>query len=60
MVIKIQSAHRSMAGTLAYNQDKVDAGVARVVGAVNIPGYDGGARTVSQVFESYEWRNIKT
>ena len=60
MVIKIQSTHRSMAGTLAYNQDKVDAGVARVVGAVNIPGYDGGARTVSRVFESYEWRNIKT
>ena len=30
------------------------------MGTVNIPGYDGVARTVSRVFESYEWRNIKT
>lgn len=58
MVVKIQSSHRAMEGTLSYNQRKVEKGVARVVSAVNLPSAFPG--DIRRTFSRFENRNRTT
>ena len=53
--MKIQAARASMDGTIAYNQRKVEKGVARVLCAVNIPS--AFPEDVRETFARYENRN---
>ena len=55
MVVKIQSARATMAGTLLYNQRKVEGGVARILCAVNIPS--AFPEDIRDTFSRYEKRN---
>ena len=59
MVVNILKAHKSMKGTLQYNQTKVNRGAARVLGSFNM---EGGAtfHDFRRTFESYEKRRIRT
>lgn len=58
MVVKIQKSHKSMSGTLRYNQQKVERGVARIVGTFNIVGMD--PEEIQRTFERFERMNIMT
>ena len=58
MVVKIQSSHPRMEGTLSYNQRKVERGVARVVSAVNLPS--AYPEDIRRTFTRYENRNRVT
>ena len=53
--MKIQSARATMAGTLLYNQRKVEGGVARILCAVNIPS--AFPEDIRDTFSRYEKRN---
>ena len=55
MVVKIQPPRATMAGTLLYNQRKVDGGVARILRAVNIPS--AFPEDIRETFSRYERRN---
>ena len=58
VVVKIQSSHPRMEGTLSYNQRKVERGVARVVCAVNLPS--AFPEDIRRTFARYENRNRVT
>lgn len=58
MVVKIQATHTSMAGTLQYNNRKVEQEAARVAGMFNIEG--DGLRDAERTFERYERLNRRT
>ena len=55
MVVKIQPPGATMAGTLLYNQRKVEGGVARILCAVNIPS--AFPEDIRETFSRYERRN---
>lgn len=58
MVVKIQASHATMDGTLAYNQRKVEKGVARVLCAANLPS--AFPEDIRHTFTRYENRNRVT
>lgn len=59
MVCKIHQSKGSMAGTLFYNQNKVDKKKAQLLGVFNIPE-GNGKHSIRREFERYERMNIRT
>lgn len=60
MVVKIQKSHKSMEGTLQYNQKKANKDAARILGAFNMDPGSASFRDYANTFGRYERMNIRT
>lgn len=60
MVIKIQKSHKSMKGTLEYNQKKADKDTARILAAINMDSGSETYRDFERTFERYERGRART
>lgn len=58
MVMKIHQSREQMTGVLQYNQKKVVAGDARIIGFMNVP--DETVTEAKELFARLERRNIRT
>lgn len=58
MVMKIHQSREQMTGVLQYNQKKVVAGDARIIGFMNVP--NGTVAEAMELFDRLERRNIRT
>lgn len=59
MVVKIQKTHKSMKGTLDYNQKKADKGTARFLAAINMDSGSESFADFVNTFERYERGRVR-